>query len=779
MKTTSVYGTPLILVADDDKLMRIMLRRAMEKEGYRVVEATDGEQAIAQYTHSHPDIVLLDALMPSIDGFACCEQLQSLFAENRTPVLMITGLEDEESVDRAFDVGATDYITKPIHWAVLRQRVRRLLQQSQLHKQLEQSNQELQARINELKLAQQALQESQERYALVAQSAHDGLWDWNLKTNQIYFSPRWKAMLGKDDNEIGNSLAEWFNRVHPEDLNQFQGELSAHLAGLTSHFENEHRLLHQDGEYRWMLCRGLAVRDEDSKPLRIAGSQTDITPNKANEEKLIYQAFHDALTGLPNRIWFMERLENALLRSKEDKNYVFALLFLDLDRFKIVNDSLGHSFGDKLLVASAERLRACLTSQDALARLGGDEFTILLENINDINDATNIADKIYQELSKPFNLDAHEVITTVSIGIAISTVGYDKSEDLLRDADMTMYRAKELGKARLEVFDPTLHNKAMARLQLEIDLRRALENNELQVYYQPIVCLNNGKIAGYEALMRWKHPKRGFVSPVEFIPLAEETGLIISLGRWVLHQACYQLRIWQQQTFTSPPLTISVNISAKQFAEPNLIETIKEILQETQLDASSLKLEITESVLVDNPANAVAILKQLKALGIKLSIDDFGTGYSSLSYLHQMPFDTLKIDRSFVNNVDCDPEKIEMIRTIVSLAWNLGINVVAEGVETKKQMYQLQALKCDYGQGYYFARPLDANAARNMKQFELNTAADAVQSKPQTAHKIQLIDSHSQQPTQTFLFSNLLDLNQNKSSQEDNDSTSIYQLPRQ
>lgn len=779
MKTTSVYGVPLILVADDDKMMRVMLRRAMEKEGYRVVEATDGEQAIAAYTQFHPDIVLLDALMPAIDGFACCEQLQKLSGEYRTPVLMITGLEDEESVDRAFEVGATDYITKPLHWAVLRQRVRRLLQQSQLHKQLKQSNQELQARINELKIAQQALQESQERYALVAQSAQDGLWDWSLKTNEIYFSPRWKAMLGKDDNEIGNSLAEWFNRVHPEDMDQFKGELSAHLAGLTSHFENEHRLLHQDGEYRWMLCRGLAVRDEDGKPLRIAGSQTDITLNKVNEAKLIHQAFHDALTGLPNRIWFMERVENALLRSKEDKNYVFALLFLDLDRFKIVNDSLGHTYGDKLLVASAERLKACLTSQDALARLGGDEFTILLENINDINDATKIADKIYQELSKPFNLNGHEVITTVSIGIAISTVGYDKSEDLLRDADMTMYRAKELGKARLEVFDPTLHNKAMARLQLEIDLRRALENNELQVYYQPIVSLNNGKIAGYEALMRWKHPQRGFVSPVEFIPLAEETGLIIPLGRWVLHQACYQLRIWQQQIPTNPPLTISVNISGKQFAEPNLIETIKEILQETRLDASSLKLEITESVLVDNPADAVAILKQLKALGIKLSIDDFGTGYSSLSYLHQMPFDTLKIDRSFVNNVDCDPEKIEMIRTIVSLAWNLGMNVVAEGVETKKQMYQLQALRCDYGQGYYFARPLDAKTARTMKQFELNDDV-AIQPKPhKSAHKLPLIDSHSQQATQVFLLSNLLDLNQNKSSQEDNDSTSIYELPLQ
>ncbi|HCF26393.1 MAG TPA: diguanylate cyclase, partial [Cyanobacteria bacterium UBA11049] len=655
--------------------------------------------------------------------------------------------------------------TKPIHWAVLRQRVRRLLHQCHLYKQLERSNQELQARIGELKQTELALRESEERYALVAQSTHDGLWDWNLRTNEIYFSPRWKSMLGYTDDEINNSLAEWFKRVHPEDMEQFKGELSAHLAGLTTHFENEHRLLHQDGEYRWMLCQGIAVRDAAGNPYRIAGSQTDITLNKANEAKLIYQAFHDPLTGLPNRMRFMEQIESALKRSKEERNYVFALLFLDLDRFKVVNDSLGHTFGDRLLVAIAQKLKACVTPKDSIARLGGDEFTILLEDIKDITDATKMADRIYQELSRPFDLSGHEVFTTVSIGIAISTLGYDRPEDLLRDADMTMYRAKALGKGRLEVFDPTLHDRAMARLQLEIDLRRALERQELQLHYQPIVSLNNGRIAGYEALVRWQHPQRGWVSPVEFIPLAEETGLIIPMGLWVLRQACQQLRTWQQQQQQDPPLTVNVNLSGKQFDQPNLIENIKQVLQETGLDASSLKLEITESVLVENATPAVAILKQLKALGIKLAIDDFGTGYSSLSYLHQMPIDTLKIDRSFINNVDCDPEKIEMIRTIVSLAWNLGMNVVAEGVETKKQMYQLQALKCEYGQGYYFSRPLDANAVKTLKQFDLQQAGTPpVQLKHQmpTRH-VQFPDNSYQQATQTFLLTSILDLSANNS----------------
>ena len=384
------------------------------------------------------------------------------------------------------------------------------------------------------------------------------------------------------------------------------------------------------------------------------------------------------------------------------------MLFLDLDRFKLINDSLGHNLGDRLLVAIAQRLQACLRPGDTVSRLGGDEFTILLDAIKDVSDATQIADRIQQHLSMPFQLKGHEVCTAASIGIAIGNSSYECPEDLLRDADTTMYRAKALGKARFEMFDPTLHNQAMARLQLEIDLRRALEQQEIQVYYQPIISLNNGKIAGFEALARWQHPTRGFVSPAEFIPIAEETGLILPLDWWVLRQACRQLRIWNLKFAPTPPLIMSVNLSGKQLALPNLADKIKQILQETGCDARCLKLEITESVLVENAAAATITLQQLKALGIGLSIDDFGTGYSSLSYLHRLPIDTLKIDRSFVNNVDCDPEKIEIIRTVVSLAWNLGMDIVAEGVETKKQMYQLQALKCEYAQGYLFSKPVDS-----------------------------------------------------------------------
>ncbi len=719
MKHTCVsQARPLILVVDDDKSMRILIRRAMEKEGYQVVEVADGEQALSAYTRLQPDLVLLDAVMPVMDGFTCCAELRSLCKENHTPVLMITALEDGESVDRAFVAGAIDYVTKPIHWAVLRQRVRHLLQQSQLYKQLEQSNQELQAKIGELRQTERALRESEERYALVAQSTHDGLWDWNLNTNQVYFSPRWKSMLGYREEEIGNSCAEWFNRVHAEDLKRLKAELEAHLQGSTSHLESEYRVLHKDGSYRWILCRGLAVRDANGTPYRIAGCQTDINGRKQAEAQLLHQAFHDGLTGLPNRVLFMEQLEQAIAHAQMHQDYVFALLFLDLDRFKLINDSLGHAIGDLLLVAIAKRLLSCLRPGDTVARMGGDEFTILLE-IKDLGDATLIAERIQQALAIPFNLNEHEVFTTVSIGITISTIGYNRPEDLLRDADSTMYRAKALGKARCEVFDQTMHDRTMERLQLEIDLRGAMERQELQVYYQPIVSLNSGTVVGFEALLRWQHPTRGFVSPSEFIPIAEETGLIIPIGWWVLQQSCWQMRTWIEQFPDRPPLIISVNVSGIQLAQTNLVEKIQHILSDTGLRAESLKLEITESLLVENVDAAAAILRQLKALGIKLSIDDFGTGYSSLSYLHRLPIDTLKIDRSFVNHVDCDPEKIEIIRTIVALAWNLGMDIVAEGVETKKQMFQLQALRCDYGQGYFFSKPLAADAAKVLEHFEL------------------------------------------------------------
>jgi diguanylate cyclase (GGDEF)-like protein len=421
-------------------------------------------------------------------------------------------------------------------------------------------------------------------------------------------------------------------------------------------------------------------------------------------------AFHDALTNLPNRALLAENLKFVIERAKQHEDYQFAVLFLDLDRFKNVNDSLGHSIGDQLLITMARRLESCIREVDMVARLGGDEFAILLDGIPNQAEATNMARRIQEKLQSPFNLSGHEVFTTTSIGIAVSSTGYDDPENMLRDADTAMYRAKAQGKACYEVFDKGMHTHAVYVLQMENDLRRAIEREELRVYYQPIVALENGQLAGFEALIRWQHPERGFINPSDFIPLAEDTGLIVPLGLWILKRACQQLCQWQWQSPANRSLFMSVNLSGKQVAQPDLVENIRDILDETHVDAKHLKLEITESAVMENAEMAARLLKRLKALGVQLSIDDFGTGYSSLSYLHRFPVNTLKIDRSFVGRIGEAAENIEIVRTVISLAENMGMEVVAEGIETLSQLAQLRKLKCQYGQGYLFSRPVDAQS---------------------------------------------------------------------
>lgn len=568
----------------------------------------------------------------------------------------------------------------------------------------------------ERRITQQALRDSEERYALAAQGANDGLWDWNLLTQEIYFSPRWQAMLGLSTDKISNSTNDWFSRVHPEDIEQLTKAIALHLQGKSPYLESEYRIQHQNGQERWMLVRGLAVSDAKGKPHRLAGSQTDITAKKAALAQLNYDSCHDSLTGLANRRLFMQRLEEATARAGQNKNYLFAVLFLDIDRFKVVNDSLGHDIGDLLLVAVARTLQACVRPEDIVARLGGDEFTILIDNIKGIDNATQAAQRIQNQLALPFNLGGNEVFSTVSIGIASNSSDRKQAEDILRDADMTMYRTKteKNGKERYQVFDSAIHSKAMAALQLENDLRGAIGRQEFVLNYQPIVSLKNFRIVGFEALIRWHHPQRGLISPLQFIPMAEETGLINAIGYWTLEESCRQLKSWQEQFPGKPALFVSVNLSTKQFAQADLIEQIERVLQKIDLDSRFLKLEITESVLVENAERVTAMLVKMQQLGVRLSLDDFGTGYSSLSYMHSFPIDTLKIDRSFVTDVDTELGKIEIIRTVVGLAWNLGMETIAEGVETKTQMYQLKALKCNFAQGYYFAKPLAVKDAETL-----------------------------------------------------------------
>ena len=567
--------------------------------------------------------------------------------------------------------------------------------------------------ITQRQAAEEALRESEERYALAASGASDGIWDWNLRSGVAYFSPRWKGILGYGEAEMGQVPEEWLKRIHPEDVARVRVELATHLEARSPHLESEHRLLHQDGTFVWVLVRGLAVRDERGEAYRLAGSLTDISDRKKAEEQLIHDALHDPLSNLPNRALFMTLLDRAIKRTRRRSDYLFAVLFVDLDRFKLVNDSLGHGVGDQLLAAISLRLKGCVRPGDVVARLGGDEFTILLEDIRGVNDATRVAERIQADLKEPFAFGGHEVFTSASIGIALSTAGHERPEYFLRDADTAMYRAKARGKARYEMFDEAMHVRAVAQLQMETDWRRALERDEFRVRYQPIVVLKSGQVTGFEALVRWQHSERGLIAPAEFIPLAEETGLIIPIGGWVMEQACRQTRAWIDQFPDHPDLSISVNLSAKHFQQPDLLAQILDVLQRSGLPPRNLRLEITESVLMDEPESHVTVIRELRKVGIQVQIDDFGTGYSSLSYLQRFSVDTLKIDRSFLGESG-EADGWDIVETIITLAEDMGVNVIAEGVETEEQTARLLALRCQHAQGFLFREPVDAEAATSI-----------------------------------------------------------------
>jgi diguanylate cyclase (GGDEF)-like protein/PAS domain S-box-containing protein len=564
--------------------------------------------------------------------------------------------------------------------------------------------------ITERKKAEEALRESEERYALAARAANDGLWDWDLRNSRVYFSYCWKSMLGYEEKEVGSHPEEWLGRIHPDDRETVEAKMISHLIGHNPHFESEYRILHKDGTYRWALNRGLAVRGDDGKAYRIAGSQTDITARKTVEEQLLHDALHDSLTGLPNRALFMDRLDHVLRSSQRYTGYLYAVLFLDMDRFKVINDSLGHAIGDKLLIAIGQKISNSLRPGDTVARLGGDEFAILLEHIGHLTDAVEIAERIQTELASPFSLEGHEIFSGASIGIALSSGTYERPEQILRDADIAMYQAKAKGNSSYEIFDAKMYVSVVKRLQLEADLRRAIEHKEFLLHYQPIIDLKKNLIIGFESLVRWNHPIRGLLYPTEFIPLAEETGLIFPLGDWTLRESCRQLRAWQEEYPQDPPLTMSMNISGRQFSQPDLINTLTGIAKETGIDASSLAIEITESMIMENVEAAAAKMAQLREIGIHIHIDDFGTGYSSLSNLHRFPITALKVDRTFVSKLTANGENKEIITTIVSLAKSLNLEVIVVGIELVHQLSRINNLNCHYGQGFLFSEPMEAEA---------------------------------------------------------------------
>jgi diguanylate cyclase (GGDEF)-like protein/PAS domain S-box-containing protein len=674
----------LLLVVDDEEMNRDMLSRRLQVEGYDALTADGGPAALELIAQHDFDAVLLDAMMPEMSGADVLTEIRKSRSSLELPVLMVTARSQSEDMVQAFDAGANDYITKPINFPVAMARIH--------------------CHVNGKKMAAR-LRESEMRYSLSAQGVNDGLWDWDLTTDRIHFSDRWKSMLGCEPGEVSDDPDEWFRRIHPDDVAHVRQALAAHREGQTAQFESEHRMLHRDQNYRWVLSRGMAVRDAAGRETRMAGSQTDITRGKAA----------DPLTGLPNRVLFMDHLSATVQDSLTRPGNHYAVLFIDLDRFKVVNDSLGHLVGDELLVTVARRLESCLRRTDVIAhasdrctvsRFGGDEFVILLKGMAAANNASLVADRLLEVLAQPLTLHGHEVSVSGSIGIAVGHAGHESADELLRDADTAMYQAKTHGKSRWSLFDQSMRKQALERLELEADLLKGIERGEFRVHYQPIVEMPSRRIKGFEALLRWMHPVRGLVSPVEFIPIAEEIGFIVDLGAWVLEQACRQTRQWQLQYPEHASLFISVNVSTKQFALPSLVDHVKECLRSTGLSGRNLKLEITESALMTDTEEAARRLEQLRDLGVTISLDDFGTGYSSLSYLQSFKIDTLKIDRSFVAQLGESEESDEIVRTIINLAHNLGMEVTAEGIERINQHSQLNDMTCESGQGYHYSRPL-------------------------------------------------------------------------
>lgn len=680
-----------VLLVEDDEDDFILTRDYLgesRRTPFALAWAPDAQSGIEKALESPYDVYLIDYRLGEKDGIELLKQLRTIHPS--APFILLTGLGDRDIDIRAMEAGAADYLVKgELDAQILERAIRYALQQSR---------------------TLQALRESEERYVLSARGANDGLWVWDLAESKVFFSSRWKEMLGHADNEIGDSPMEWFARVHPEDLQSLEQAIDAHLSGDTPHLEVEHRMRTADGDYRWILSRGLAVRDSQGKPLRFAGSQTDITDRRSAVDRLKHDAFHDSLTGLPNRAFFMDRLEHAVATRRFQPEHEFAVLFLDLDRFKIINDSLGHTFGDKLLVAVAERLREIARPAEVVARLGGDEFVILLDDMQHATDAMLAAKRYQDALRNPFSIDQHEIFTTVSIGIASSASGYERPQEVLRDADLAMYRAKASGKARHEVFDRKMHEQALRLLEFETDLRRALERKELLVYYQPIIDLESGKTIGFEALLRWQRNET-IVSADAIIAVAEETGLILPLGEWVLYESLRQLEEWRSAGVVTPDCRMNVNVSVRQFLQPNFLDRVIALLQETRVPAQNLHLEVTESLLIENAEAAAELLNELRTIGVGLSLDDFGTGYSSLSSLRQFPFDVLKIDRSFIHEGEESRRGDEIIRAIGLLAKLLGMRVTIEGVETEEQRDRMKALSLDYAQGFFFGRPVDAPRA--------------------------------------------------------------------
>jgi diguanylate cyclase (GGDEF)-like protein/PAS domain S-box-containing protein len=670
--------TSLILVVDDSRFMRATFRNFLEAEGYEVVEAENGMDALSLFEKVKPSVILMDYVMPGINGAITCAKLENLPTGKQTPVIMITSLEDETSVNLAFESGATDYISKPINWAVLRQRLNRLIKARDTEKTLHKS----------------------EAFALsIINHAADGIFSTDVNGKIIYINPSAEKTFGYSyDYLIGKSINIIFRKLLYTEFDDFNDDDVAST-------KNKEILAFRNDGSTLPIELTISKFYIESHPYFTIITR-DITERKRYEETIKYQAFYDSLTSLPNRLLLKERLASEILHCNQT-NEKLAVLFLDLDRFKLINDTLGHDVGDKLLKIIAMKLKACLSKKDTISRIGGDEFVILLPGLVQEENLGYIASKILQAIKEPISIDGHDIYITISIGVTIYPNDGEDEETLLTNADIAMYRAKQEGKNNFQLYTPSLNAKALERLELENNLRHALEYNEFVVYYQPKVDTLTEKIIGMEALIRWQHPLWGLIPPVKFIPIAEETGLILTIGEWVLRTACFHNKALQNAGF--PALTVAVNLSSLQFELQDLTKIVSDILAETGLSPEYLELEITESIAMQNIEHTLKIIKQLSIMGVKFSIDDFGTGYSSLSQLTNFDVNKLKIDKSFVEKVDGNTDNTVIASTVLALGKSLHLGIVAEGVETQAQVDFFKQNNCDEMQGYFFGRPMPSD----------------------------------------------------------------------
>ncbi len=679
----------LLLVEDDedDYLITRDLLAAQSRMRFQLDWRDAYEDGLAEIRQRRHDAYLIDYRLGQRTGLDLVRE--GFGTGPRAPVILLTGQDDYQIDLEASALGVADYVTKQaLDPTGLERAIRYAISHSE---------------------ALGDLARSEERYALATRAANDGIWDWDLVRDRIYLSHRWHAILGLVEPADDSQPQRWFDLVHPDDLLQLRAAIDAQLAGTSEHLEIEYRMRHADGTWLWVLCRGLAIRGGDGIATRMAGSIADVTQRRAAEERLRHDALHDPLTGLPNRALLIDRLEQVLRRSVRDPSSGCAVMFLDLDRFKLINDSFSHAVGDQLLIATAARLSEVLRPGDTIARLGGDEFTLLIDGSTSSEHASCSARRICEALERPFQLANQRLFVRASIGIALSEPG-GTSSDLLRNADIAMYYAKQRGGATYALYDELMHERVVTRLTREGALRQAVEQAMIRVHYQPIVDLASGRVRSLEALSRWPE---GWppLSPAEFIPIAEECGLISVLGEQVLITALSQLAKWREQNVVDDDTCVSVNISRLQLDDPKLPDTILQALQATGIPPRLLLLEITESTLMHEPERIVRIAADVCSRGVGLHLDDFGTGYSSLSALAQFPVQALKIDRGFINPTAGGGEINQaIVRSTIALGHTLGLEVIAEGVETRRQLEDLGALGCECGQGYLYSRPQDAAA---------------------------------------------------------------------